>query len=106
MKAEEFEEEVKKIVGEALRFEGHVRQVVESISETGQRAIITWVKECNEGMHAPQPCGNFKELICFVYKSNDNRIRGILTKEKNSFFIELFLDRHKYHDRKRKYLGL
>jgi len=48
----------------------------------------------------------FKQLISFIYKSNDNRIRGILTKEKNEYFIELFLDKHKYYDRKRKYLGL
>ena len=37
---------------------------------------------------------------------NDNKIRGILTKEKNAFFIELFLDKHKYYDGKRKYFGI
>jgi len=40
----------------------------------------------------------------FIYKSNDNKIRGLLTKEKNAYFIELFLDKHKYYNRKRRYL--
>ena len=44
--------------------------------------------------------------MAFIFKSNDNHIRGILIKEKNSYFIELFLDKHQYYDQKRGYLGL
>ena len=106
MKAEEFKETVIKILGIDIKFEGHVDLVIENISEDRQKIILDWIIQCEEGINRPEPCKRFRNLIAFIYKSNDNKIRGILTKEKNSYFIELFLDKHKYYDRKRKYLGL
>lgn len=106
MQADEFKKEVKIIVGSDIMFDGHIALVVSSIGEEKQKSILKWVAGCKAGEERPQPCKNFKGMISFIYKSNDNKIRGILTKEKNAYFIELFLDKHKYYDRKRKYLGL
>lgn len=106
MNLEEFKAEIKNMVGNDIKFDGHVNLVVNSIEEEKQKDIIRWIKNCKEGLMKPEPCKNFRQLISFIYKSNDNRIRGILTKEKNAYFIELFIDKHKYYDRKRKYLGL
>jgi len=102
LKAEEFKTKVNEILEADIKFDGHVEIVVDSISEQRQRLILDWLNDCKNGISRPEPCN----LISFIYKSNDNKIRGILTKEKNSYFIELFLDKHKYYDRKRKYLGL
>jgi len=106
LKVEEFKKEVKRILESEINFEGHVDLVVETISDNKQRIILQWIEDCKTGRNRPQPCKNQKKLIAFIYKSNDNKIRGILTKEKNAYFIELFLDKHKYYDRQRKYLGL
>ena len=106
MKAEEFKTKVNEILEADIKFDGHVEIVVDSISEQRQRLILDWLNDCKNGISRPEPCKKFRNLISFIYKSNDNKIRGILTKEKNSYFIELFLDKHKYYDRKRKYLGL
>ena len=106
MKAKEFKEKVKKIVNVEISFDGHVDLVINNITEPKQMRILDWVKECSSGIERPEPCKNFRNLISFIYKSSDDKIRGILTKEKNSYFIELFLDKHKYYDRKRKYLGI
>jgi len=106
LSVEEFKEEVKKILESEIKFDGHCHQIINNISEERRNSILGWVQECKQGITRPEPCKNFRHLISFIYKSNDNKIRGILTKEKNSYFIELFLDKHKYYDRKRRYLGL
>lgn len=106
MKAYEFKETVIKILGTEIKFDGHVEWVIDNISEDKQKTILEWITKCKEGTLRPEPCRRFRNFIAFIYKSNDNRIRGILTKEKNAFFIELFLDKHKYYDRKRMYLGI
>lgn len=106
MKAKEFKEKVKEILNAGINFDGHVEMVVDNITEKKQKIILNWMKECHSGIQRPEPCKNFRNLIAFIYKSSDDKIRGILTKEKNAYFIELFLDKHKYYDRKRKYLGI
>lgn len=106
MKVKEFKEKVKEILNAEINFDGHVRIVIENTTENKQKLILKWIKECRSGIQRPQPCKNFRNFISFIYKSSDDKIRGILTKEKNSYFIELFLDKHKYYDRKRKYLGI
>jgi hypothetical protein len=103
---EDFKEEVRKILGTEIKFDGHINQVMSNISENRQKSILEWVKKCKQELLEPTPCKNFRNLMSFIYKSNDNRIRGILIKEKGSYFIELFLDKHVYYDRKRKYLGI
>lgn len=106
MRAEDFKKEVVRILGKEIQFDGHVGLVVGGISEARQKSILCWILQSRNGEIKPEPCKNFKSLISFIYKSNDNRVRGILTKEKNAYFVELFLDKHKYYDRKRKYLGI
>ena len=106
MKVEEFKKEVKEIVQSNIKFDGHISLVINNITGDKQKIILEWIKNCKLGKTKPEPCKKFKNLIAFIYKSNDNRVRGILTKEKNSYFIELFLDKHKYYDRKKKYLGI
>lgn len=106
MKAEEFKEEVKKLLGAQIIFDGHITKVIENIPDERQRTILHWIEQCKLGITIPEPCKRFRNVIAFIYKSSDNKIRGILTKNKNSYFIELFLDKHKYYDQKRHYLGL
>ena len=106
MKASEFKEKINLIFERSLKFDGHIEKVIENIDEDRQIQIILWVENCKKGIERPEPCKRFNNLICFIYKSRDNKIRGILTKEKNSYFIELFIDKHKYYDQKRRYLGL
>ena len=106
MKAENFKKEVTAILGKEIEFDGHVNKIIENIPEERQKRILEWVGNCVRGIIIPEPCKNYRHLIAFIYKSSDNRISGILTKEKNVYFIELFLDKHKYYDQKRRYLGV
>lgn len=106
MKAEEFKIHVERILEAGIRFDGHVNKIINNIDQHKQQLLLDWVGECKKGLIIPEPCKKFRYLIAFIYKSNDNAIRGLLLKEKNSYFIELFLDKHKYYDRKRRYLGL
>ena len=106
LEVQQFKEEVEKIVGNTIRFDGHFTKVVKNLPEERQQRILQWARDCAAGIIVPEPCKNYRHLIAFIFKSNDNRLRGILTKEKGSYFLELFLDNHKYYDEKRKYLGL
>ena len=106
MKVDEFKKEVEEILEVELKFDGHINSIINNLSEDKQNTIFDWVRNCKTGKAIPEPCKNFKNLMAFIYKSSDNKIRGILTKEKNSYFLELFLGKHKYYDRKRKKLGL
>lgn len=106
MQPDEFKREVEKILGSSLKFDGHVNQIISQIDEQKQQSLLLWAKECKEGIHRPEPCKKYRHLLAFIYKSNDNQVRGILVKEKGGYFIELFLDKHKYYDRQRRYLGL
>lgn len=106
MKAEEFKSKVFGILGNDIKFDGHVELVIRNIDDAKAEVLLDWIKDCKDGKEIPEPCKKFRNLISFIFKSNDNKIRGILTKEKNSYFIELFLDKHKYYDRKRRYLGI
>jgi len=106
LESKEFKEKVKKIVNADINFGGHIETIINNLTEKKQELILKWVNECHLGIQRPQPCKKARNLIAFIYKSSDDNIRGILTKEKGSYFIELFLDNHKYYDRKRKYLGI
>lgn len=106
MQANEFQDAVKKILEAEIRFDGHIKKIVENIAPSRIESIIEWIKSCKEGAWKAESCKNVRDWVAFIYKSSDNSIRGILIKEKNSYFIELFLDKHKYYDLKRKYLGL
>ncbi len=106
MEVEQFKEEVQKIIGNEIRFDGHFTKIVKNLPEERQKRILQWVHDCVAGIVVPEPCKNYRQTIAFIFKSNDNHLRGILTKEKGGYFLELFLDKHKYYDEKRRYLGL
>ena len=106
MQVEEFKKEVLRLLETEIAFDGHIAKIIENISEDRQKSVLEWIRQCKLGTIKPEPCKRDRSLLAFIYKSNDNRVRGILTKLKNSYFVELFLDKHKYYDQKRRYLGL
>ena len=106
MKADEFKQKVVEILGSEIKFDEHVDLVIDHTSIERQNSIIEWIKRCSTREENPEFSKAYKDIMGFVYKSNDNKIRGILTKEKNAYFIALFLGNHKYYERKRRELGL
>lgn len=106
MKAEEFRQIVLEILKSDIKFDKYVDLVINNTTEERQKSIIEWVRRCNAKEERPDMSKAYKDIVAFIYKSNDNKIRGILTKEKNSYFIELFLGKHKYYEEKRRELGL
>ncbi|MDP3640448.1 MAG: hypothetical protein Q8R53_04600 [Nanoarchaeota archaeon] len=105
MRPEEVKKKIREIVGEQIEFEGHFEIVVEHIPENLQFHLISWVKECSERKQEPFPVPLQRNILVFFFKPNVTNVRGILKKEKNSFFIALFLDKHKYYDRERRKMG-
>ena len=106
MKAEEFRQKVCEILGIEIKFDDHVDLVINHTTIERQNSIIEWIKRCGTREEKPEFSKAYEDVMGFVYKSNDNKIRGILTKEKNAYFIALFLGNHKYYERKRRELGL
>lgn len=105
MHPEEIKRKIKEIVGEQIRFEGHFDTVIENISESLQEHLLAWVKDCNGRREEPFPAPLQRNLLVFFFKPKVTNVRGILKKEKNSYFIALFLDKHKYYDRERRKMG-
>jgi hypothetical protein len=97
-------QEIIKILGD-VDFEGHFDKILLNMNENTKNILISWIESCKNKKEPPAQSKKHKELIAFFFKPNMNNIRGILTKKKNSFFIALFLDNHKYYDRERKKLG-
>ena len=105
MEAEEIKKEFIEILGNEITFEGHFNLVVSNMKENLLNGLIEWVKNCKKGEEPISTNKKLKNIVVFFFKPNDTRFRGILTKEKNAYFITLFLDKHKYYDRERKRLG-
>lgn len=105
MQAEEVKEKIKALLGEQIGFEGHFNLVFERMGENLQEHFIEWIKQCQERKVDPDPSPADRNLLAFFFKPNVTNIRGILTKRKNSYFIALFLDKHKYYDAERRKLG-
>lgn len=106
MESQEFKTKVEEILGNSVSFDGHFNKIIPNLSSERINSIFVWIRDCRDGQERPEPCKNHRDQIAFIYKSSDNMLRGILTKQKNDYFIELFLDKHKYYDEKRKYLGI
>ncbi len=105
MLVEEVKNKIKELVGEQIEFEGHFSLVVDNMNENQQANLIEWVRKCNNREIAPDPSPAFRDLLIFFFKPAVTNIRGILTKKKNSYFLALFLDKHKYYDQERRKLG-
>lgn len=63
------------MLGTKIRFDGRLDLVINNVPDEKQKTILKWVDSCNQGKVKPEPCKNFRNLISFIYKSNDNRIR-------------------------------
>lgn len=105
MLVEEVKKRIKEIIGEQIEFEGHFSLVVDNMNENQQANLIGWVRKCSNREIAPDPSPTFRDLLIFFFKPAVTNIRGILTKKKNSYFLALFLDKHKYYDQERRKLG-
>jgi len=105
VQAELIKEQIKAVLGQQLEFEGHFDKVVEHMEEKMVAQLLEWVKECEARNIAPFPSSASPGILVFFFKPSVTNVRGILTKKKNSYFLSLFLDKHKYYDRERRKLG-
>ncbi len=107
LKPDEAKQIIRELVGDQILFEGHFDKVFSSIRPNLQKSLLEWVKNANEGKsRKPELSTVNPNILVFFFKPNVTNVRGILTKEKNKFFLALFLDKHKYYDRERRRLGL
>jgi hypothetical protein len=100
---EEGKSKIIEISGE-IRFEGHFDSCFDNLKETQQESLILWIGKCVHGQEIPKRTKD-NEVIAFVYRIGSN-LRAILTKEKNGYFIALFLDKHKYYETEIEKLGI
>ncbi len=103
MQCEEAKKAIVEILG-SVNFEGHFNKCFENLKETQQKNLISWVKDCKDHKVSPIQSKKDRNLIGFVRKFGSN-LRTILTKEKEGYFLELFLDKHKYYEFEMSKLG-
>ncbi len=106
MLAEEAIKIVKEILGEQITFSKHFNKVFSSLKETRQEQLIEWVKGCEAGNSFAISSDRVTDLLGFVLRFRDTNFRAILTKKKNEYFLNLFLDKHKYYELERRKLGI
>ena len=104
MQITDAKELIKKILESDVKFEGHFDKCFDNLKETQQEEIIEWVKNCKELKSNPIQSKINRERIGFIKRIGSN-LRAILTKEKKGYFIELFLDKHKYYETEMSKLG-
>ena len=104
MQPEDGKKEIRKILGEDIKFDGHFNKCFDNIKETQQKELIGWIIKCKNFEIGPIQSKKNRELIGFVERIGSN-LRSILTKEKKGYFIALFLDKHKYYETEMEKLG-
>lgn len=97
MLAEEGKRIITNILEQDLKFDGHFEKCFENLKETQQEELIIWIKDCKEHKTNVIQSKLDREVIGFVKRFGSN-LRAILTKRKESYFIALFLDKHKYYE--------
>ena len=97
MQHDEARKEITGILGNEIKFEGHFEACFDNLKESQQIEIIQWIISCKEMKENPIKSKKDKEIIGFVKRIGSN-IRTLLTKKKGSYFIALFLDKHKYYE--------
>lgn len=100
-------EEARKRIIEFLgnvKFEGHFNKCFDNLKETQKEELINWLKDCKEHSISPIQSKKDRNIIGFVKKIGSN-LRAILTKEKQGYFLVLFLDKHKYYEAEMEKLG-
>jgi len=99
-------DEAKEVIIDVLgdiKFDGHFNKCFDGLKDSLQVELIRWVKDCDEKKVNPIQSKK-KNVIGFVKKFGSN-VRAVLTKEKEGYFIDLFLDKHKYYEQKMDSLG-
>ena len=104
MQATEAKIIIQKILESDVKFDGHFDKCFDNLKDTQQTEIIEWVKACKELKSNPIQSKTNRKIIGFVKRIGSN-LRAILTKEKKGYFIELFLDKHKYYEIEMNKLG-
>ena len=105
MQVEEVKQKVTEILSQQIEFEGHFDAVIGNMTENQQLNLLEWVKKRFNKDIYPEPSPYFTDLLVFFFKPAVTNIRAILTKKKNSYFLALFSDKHKYYKREREKLG-
>ena len=106
LKYEEARKIIMELLGEQIIFEGHFDMVFDNLKDNLKKSFLDWIVDCKEGRgRFPEKSPKYPNILVFFFKPNVTNVRGILTKEKNKFFLVLFLDKHKYYDREREKLG-
>ena len=103
MQCEEAKKAIMEILG-SVSFEGHFNKCFDGLKETQQEELISWVRNCRDHKISPIQSKKDRKIIGFVKKFGSN-LRTILTKEKEGYFLELFLDKHKYYESEMSKLG-
>lgn len=91
-------------LGSDVKFDGHFDKCFDNIKATQQVEFLGWINDCKLKKENPIQSKTNRELIGFVRRIGSN-LRAILTKEKQGYFIELFLDKHKYYESEMDKLG-
>jgi hypothetical protein len=92
------------ILDQKIGFDGHFDRCFGNLKETQQNELIVWVKSCRDRQENPIQSKKDRNIIGFVRKFGSN-LRAILTKEKEGYFLRLFLDKHKYYEAEMQELG-
>lgn len=97
MQAEDGKKIILDCLGTNLRFEGHFEKCFENLKETQQQELLTWIKDCKDHKTSVIQSKTNREVIGFVRRFGSS-LRAILTKQKEGYFLILFLDKHKYYE--------
>ncbi len=104
MQPEEARDIILKLLGSSLKFDGHFDKCFENLKDTQQQELLQWVQECKDHkVNVIQSKANH-DIIGFVKRFGSN-LRAILTKQKEGYFLVLFLDKHKYYELEMERLG-
>ncbi len=104
MQHKKAKERVQRILEIEIKFEGHFDKCFDNLKESQQLSLIEWIENCKETKLNPIASFKDKQLIGFILRIGSN-LRAILTKEKNKYFLVLFLDKHKYYEAELLKLG-
>lgn len=75
---------MEKILNNKVRYDGHVNEILNDINEEKQIIILNWIAKCYVGIEIPEPCKKDRNLMAFIFKSNDNSIKGNFNKREIS----------------------
>ena len=95
---------IQDIVESNVKFEGHFNKCFDNLKEAQQEELIQWVKNCKAHKETLIQSKKDRNLIGFVKRIGSN-LRAILTKQKDGYFIALFLNKHKYYEDEMTKLG-